>query len=93
LNTSTNAMRSRLRASDPLVDFSRRGTTNGRTDDTVDFEAAFVADMSEGEDSRRASLSEADELRSIVNEYRATLMADEETSGSPSGTPAANESL
>jgi hypothetical protein len=93
LNTSTNAMRSRLRASDPLVDFSRRGTTNGRTDDTVDFDAAFVADMSEGEDSRRASLSEADELRSIVNEYRATLMADEETSGNPSGTPAANESL
>jgi hypothetical protein len=52
-----------------------------------------VADAPDGDDSRRMASSEADELRSIVNEYRATLMADEEHIGSAPISSSTNESL
>jgi hypothetical protein len=93
LKASTNAMRSRLRASDPLVDIPRRGTSNNRAEDAMEIDATYVADAPDGDDSRRMASSEADELRSIVNEYRATLMADEEHIGSAPISSSTNESL
>lgn len=93
LKTSTIAMRSRLRASDPLADIPKRGAAKSLADDAFDSDVAFVSDMPDGDDSRRLGANEADELRSIVNEYRATVMADEENSGAPMGSSSSNESL
>jgi hypothetical protein len=86
-------MRSRLRTSDPSVDIPKRGAAKSLADDAFDTDIAFVADKFDGDDGRRADANEADELRSIVNEYRATVMADEEISGTASVSTSPNESL
>jgi hypothetical protein len=86
-------MRSRLRTSDPLADIPKRGAAKSLADDSFESDVAFVADSSDGDDGRRVWASEADELRSIVNEYRATLMADEESSGATTSSSSSNEAL
>ncbi len=79
-------MQLRLRRSETIASLPKRSAPNSRFDDATSAEAAFLTDTSEGDDGRRVAASEADSLRSIVNEYRASLLDDEDSIIGAAGT-------
>jgi hypothetical protein len=91
LRASTRAMQSRLRVSNPLSSLPTRETSKLRVDDSgAAPEASFVGDFSENDETHRSSANDPDNLRNIVNEYRSTLLDEDETTGASTASSASS---
>jgi hypothetical protein len=89
LRASTRAMQSRLRASNPLSDLPTRDTLKVRPESPAGIpEASFVGDFTESDDAQRSSANDPDNLRNIVNEYRSTLLDEDEAVGASAASSA-----